>query len=288
MLKKRIIALLLIRENIVVQSVNFKRYLPVGKPEIAVEALNDWGIDEIIVLDICARSKSLAPNTSLIREIAPYSIVPLTVGGGIHNISHVHELLNSGADKVCFNSSLHLNIDLVKQASKIYGDQCIVGSIDVINLDGKNYIFDHLTSKALELPLIDYLLRIQDFGVGEILLNSVNRDGAKCGYDIDLINYISPSIHVPLIICGGVGSPQHMIEALNSTRVEALAASNFFHFTEHSATVSKSLISTNEQVRHDSYAKYDAVSTDQLGRLLKKPEPDLTNLLYKKLVKEII
>ncbi|MDA9692743.1 HisA/HisF-related TIM barrel protein [Prochlorococcus sp. AH-736-N03] len=82
MLKKRIIALLLIRENIVVQSVNFKRYLPVGKPEIAVEALNDWGIDEIIVLDICARRKSLAPNKSLIREIAPYTMIPLTVGGG--------------------------------------------------------------------------------------------------------------------------------------------------------------------------------------------------------------
>ena len=169
---------------------------------------------------------------------------------------------------------------------KKYGDQCIVGSIDVINSDGKNYIFDHLTSKALELPLKDYLLRLQDSGVGEILLNSVNRDGAKCGYDIDLINYISPSIHTTYNMRWG--SPQHMIEALNSTQVEALAASNFFHFTEHSATVTKSLISTTEQLRHESYAKYDAVSTDQLGRLLKKPEPDLTNLLYQKLVKEII
>ena len=129
---------------------------------------------------------------------------------------------------------------------------------------------------------------LQDSGVGEILLNSVNRDGAKSGYDIELINFISPSVHVPLIVCGGVGNAHHIVKAIKYTHADAFAAGNFFHFTEHSVTITKALASVTGLVRHETYAKYESNFTDHLGRLLKKSESDLDHLLYQKLIKEVI
>ena len=131
MLKKRIIASLNILNNIVVQSIGFKKYLPVGKPEIAVEFLNDWGIDEIILLDIGATKNGYKPNLEMIKKVSSFNMVPLTVGGGISNIRDIENLMHCGADKICVNSLLSKDLSEVNKASMIFGSQSIVASIDI-------------------------------------------------------------------------------------------------------------------------------------------------------------
>lgn len=289
MLKKRIVAALVVKNGIVVQSVSFQRYMPVGKPEIAVEFLDDWGVDEIILLDISAFKAGRLPDYAMVRSASARCHVPLTVGGGVTSTEHILELMHCGADKVSFNQVALHQPKLIEDAAKLFGNQCIVVSIDALQVDGKNCVYDYLGRKALTVPVEEFAWQMQDRGAGEILINSVDRDGAQCGFDLDLINTVCSAVTVPVICCGGAGTPQHFIEVLEGTGVSAVAASNFFHFTEHSVTKTKALVDQhNIPVRHETHARYTSNLFNNAGRLLKKDEVVLEELLYHREEKETI
>lgn len=288
MLKKRIVAMLVVKNGIVVQSRNFKRYMPVGKPEIAVEFLDDWGVDEIFLLDISASNDGRLPDYAMVRSASACCRVPLTVGGGITSIEHILELMHCGADKVSVNQVALHKPTLIKEAAKLFGDQCIVVSIDALKVDGSYRVYDYLERKVLKAPVAEFARQMQDRGAGEILINSVDRDGAQCGFDLELINAVCSAATVPVICCGGAGTPLHFIEVLEDTGVSAVAAANFFHFTEHSVTKTKASVSQHIPVRHETHARYTSNPFNSAGRLLKKDEVVLEELLYHRVGKEII
>jgi len=289
MLKKRIIAVLPIFNGIVVQSIGFKKYLPVGKAEIAIEFLNSWGIDEIVVVDISARKNNLTIQPVFVKMIAQKCFVPLAVGGGINNLNDVDGLIRSGADKVIVNNSVLFNTQLITEIAKNYGDQCVVASVDVIREKYTCHVFDYLNHKIYYKNLDEVVKIATEAGAGELLINAVHRDGSYLGYDIELYNKICNIVTVPVLACGGAKNADSMADLLNNTKVSAACAGNFFHFFEHSVNISKSILSKNsDQIRVDMAVNYKESDVDMYGRLNKKSDITLDNLLYLKIEKEII
>jgi imidazole glycerol-phosphate synthase subunit HisF len=288
MLKKRIVATLVVKDGIVVQSLGFNRYLPVGKPAIAVEFLNQWGIDEIILLDISAGKERRAPDYALVRAAAAHCRVPLTIGGGITHLDQIKQLMQCGADKVSLNQSALNSSELITEASQVFGDQCIVASIDAIRTENGHRVYDYRQRNTLALPPAILAEKFQRLGAGEILINSVDRDGSYRGFDIELINKVCAAVTVPVICCGGAGNAQHFIEVLTSTNVSAAAAANYFHFTEHSVTTTKAMICRALPVRHEVHAHYNDSQFDAVGRLQKRSDQELEDLLFVRIESEII
>lgn len=288
MLKKRLAAVIVVRDGIVVQSIGFHRYLPIGKPSIAVEYLNRWGIDEIILLDISAGRNGQAPDYAMIRSAAAYCRVPLTVGGGICQIAHIQELMQCGADKVAINHAAISAPELITQAAHLYGDQCIVASIDAVQTIDGYRVYDYRRCVPLTQAPWDFAARMQVLGAGEILINSVDRDGSYQGFDLDVIGRTCAAVSVPVIACGGAGNAHHFVEIFQNTTVSAAAAANFFHFSEHSVTITKSLVSRVVPMRHETYFDYADRSFDADCRLLKQDDYELENLLYIRIEKEVI
>jgi cyclase len=288
MLKRRIVGLLTVREGIVVQSIGFNRYLPVGRPEIAVEFLSQWGIDEIVLNDISATRAGRAPDFDMVRKASERCRVPLTVGGGISSLEHIHQLMHCGADKVALNQILLRDTRLATEAAKVYGNQCVVASIDAILTDKGHRVYDYFERRPLELKPQEHAQQMEDAGAGEVLLNSVDRDGMKSGYDIPLIRATIAVLSVPLVACGGAGGPDHMGKVLGYTQASGVAAGNWFHFQEHSVTVAKAFLSRIYPIRHETHATYNDYSLDTMGRLAKKSDQILNDLLYLKIEKEEI
>ncbi|WP_291399328.1 HisA/HisF-related TIM barrel protein [Daejeonella sp.] len=289
MLKKRLIAILPLFNGIVVQSINFNRYLPVGKPEVCIDFLNKWGVDEIVAIDITARRKHSTVNFEQIKRVSEYCFVPLTVGGGINEIEDIDRLLQCGADKISINNNLFSNPDLISKAAKKYGDQCVVASIDVTKNENGYYIYSYLSNLVTNIPLDEALRIAIGSGVGELLINAVHRDGTYKGYDIELFNEVCSKVRVPVLACGGAKNAYCMIDLFNKTNVSAACAGNFFHFSEHSVNTSKRLLIDNKiGIRLETHANYCLNSFDSNGRLLKKSDETLEKLLYLKIEKEII
>lgn len=290
MLKKRIAASLIIKGKIVIQSLEFKRYLPIGDPSVAVEFLNRWGIDEILVLDIDATPTKKGPDFELINTISSKIFVPLTVGGGIETLEQIKKLIRTGADKVSLNSVLFRHSELITQTAKIFGIQCIVASIDVKkNKDGKWRVFRPDTRRLTDLNPISWGLKLEKLGAGEILLQSVDRDGSKSGYDLELVAAFTKSIKIPVIALGGAGHPDHFNQILTTGGASAAASSNFFHFTEQSPILVKSyLISRGVDVRIDTFTKYPSAEFNDQGRIIKRPDSYLEDLKFQLIPKEII
>jgi cyclase len=288
MLKKRIVAMLVVKDGIVVQSIGFKRYLPVGKPAIAVEFLNQWGIDEIILLDISATSNRCPPNYAMVRSASKHCRVPLTVGGGITHIDQITELMHCGADKVALNQSVLYQPELLTMAAHLFGDQCLVASIDGVLTDAGYRVFDYRQQTTIDQTPAELAVQLQQFGAGEILINSVDRDGSYCGFDPVLISSVCKAVTVPIICVGGAGCAQHFIDVFQQTNVNAAAAANFFHFTEHSVTTTKALINQHIPIRHETYFDYRDARFDASARLLKKDDLLLEDMLFELIEKEVI
>ena len=289
MLKKRVIACVIIKDRIVVQSINFKRYLPVGKPVVAVEFLNSWGIDEIILLDISASEENRRLDINLIREVSKKCFVPLTVGGGVNSINDIRDFVHAGADKVTINNILFSNLNLVAEAAAKFGNQCVVVSIDCLRNNQSEYeVYSYLKGKSTGLNPLCLAKQVEALGAGEILLNSVDRDGSKRGYDVELIQMVSDSVKIPIIACGGVGHPNHFLEGIK-LGVSAVAASNYFHFMEHSVITLKAFLQLNRlEIRLDTYANYNDFDFDEDGRIAKKGDTELMNLRFKHVQMEVI
>ncbi len=289
MLKRRVIAVLTVKDDIVVQSIGFQKYLPIGKPEIAVEFLNKWGIDEIAYNDISATAKGKKPNFELVKKVAKKCFVPLAVGGGISSLEDVRKLTQSGADKVIVNNLLLQNPNIVKSISENFGNQCLIASVD-IKKEGEIYKpYHYLTQKYLPYTLQEWISRIETMGAGELLINSVDRDGSYQGFNIEVLKAIQNFASIPIIALGGAKNAQSFIELFEQTQVDAGAAGNFFHFTEHSVNICKAQINrTQTWVRLETNANYQDNPIDANGRLLKKEDDILEHLLFVKIEKEII
>ncbi len=294
MSKTRLIATLTLKGEIVVQSINFKHYLPVGKPEIAIEFLNQWGIDEIVLVDMHATRENRGPNYELIKRCSKKCFVPLTVGGGINTVEQMKELIRNGADKIAINTAAIKNPNLITQGAKVLGSQCIIVSIDVKkNAQGEYEIFSNGGKLPTRLAPISWAKEAERRGAGEIFLNSIDQDGSKQGYDLELIKQVTEAVSIPVIACGGVGHPKHFTKAIKETKTSAVAAGNYFHFTEHCATTTKAYLKRNpelprDSIRLDSYATYDNFPFGEDGRISKKKEDYLEKLRFEYQPKEKI
>jgi cyclase len=288
MLKKRIAATVVVRDGIVVQSIGFKKYLPVGKPDIAIEFLNQWGVDEIILIDISATKSNAGPQFDVIRKASQKAFVPLTVGGGISNIKQMRELMNCGADKISINNAALHNKELISEAAHIFGNQCVVVSIDAIKIDDKYKLYDHVSQKHLDIEVASFAKEAERLGAGEILINSVDRDGSYMGFDIKLMNEICAAVSIPVIAAGGAKNANDFIEVFSKTKVSAASAANFFNFLEHSVNITKSKINNEINIRLETFADYKDAEFDTNIRLKKKSDNVLESMLYVKIKKEVI
>jgi cyclase len=267
MIKSRLISCIVTRNELVVQSFGFNRYLPIGNVKTAVEFFVNWDVDEIFIIDISASAELRPPNIALIEWAASECYVPMTVGGGIKTTGHIRDLLRAGADKVSLNSIVREDMGFISKAANIFGNQCITVSVDVKKVDGTYRVFDHIHCDVLPVDLFGHLRDIQNAGAGEILINSVDRDGSREGYDLELLSKVSGSLKVPVIALGGVGRFEHLSEAVLRGGCQAAAAANIFQHMEHSTIAAKAQMKRDGlNVRLCSEVQYADFSLDILGR----------------------
>ncbi|WP_086287159.1 MULTISPECIES: imidazole glycerol phosphate synthase subunit HisF [Campylobacter] len=229
---KRIIPCLDVNNGRVVKGVNFVGLKDAGDPIEVAKRYNDEGADELCFLDITASSDGRDTIVHVVKEVAKQLFIPLTVGGGIRKIDDISRLLNVGCDKVSLNSSAVDNPNLIYEAANKFGSQCIVVAIDVKkNSNGSYNVFVHGGRKDTGLDAIQWAKRVYDLGAGEILLTSMDSDGTKAGYDLNITSAISNSIQIPVIASGGAGTMQHILQAFQNGADAALAAS-IFHYKE--------------------------------------------------------
>lgn len=289
MVKKRLIATLIIKNGIVVQSINFKRYLPVGKADIAVEFLNSWGVDEIIIIDIDATPQNLDLKLALFEKLSKKSFVPLSIGGGIKTLDGIQALIHHGADKVCIHHTAIHKPQFIYEAANVFGSQCIIVCLDIKKDTDGNYKLSH-NGKLTSVDPFAFAHKMQELGAGEVLINNIDKDGSKEGYDLKLMQKFASSLSIPVIALGGVGRPEHFLPLLKESEVSGLAAANFFHFFEHSVTITKSYLEKHfsNQIRLDSHFNYKEYGYDNDQRLLKKSDKELSDMLFEFHKKEII
>lgn len=230
--RKRIIPVLLLHNGGLVKSKKFKNYTYVGDPINAVRIFNDKEVDEIVILDIDASKKGQIPNFAMISEITGEAFMPLAYGGGITTLEQAEKLFYSGIEKVILNTVLHTpnGFNLVASISKRYGSQSVIASIDVKdNLFGKKQIYTHSKGKTIKTTTLDFIKQCEDAGVGEIMLNSVSRDGLYTGYDLELVKQTANQVSIPVIICGGASTKQDFVQA-EENGASAMAAGSMFVF----------------------------------------------------------
>lgn len=275
--------------GIVVQSYGFQRHLPVGKPEIAAEFLNSWGIDEIVCTDIRAGIQGRSVSAEMIQKVASRCFVPLTAGGGISNIEQADRLMQSGADKLCFNRIFFQNPAFIQSVATKYGNQCVLTSIDAIKIHDEWKVYDYATGATWKMSLRESLKIAEELGAGEILVNSVNKDGSFDGFDLPLYQEACRQVNIPILACGGARNGFDFVKLFKETRVSAGCAGNFFNFYEHSVNVTKKIIAdAGLQIRIEVQSDYSENPICTSGRLLKKNEDVLEELLYVKIEKEEI
>lgn len=286
MLKQRIVGVLIIKDGHVVQSLGFQRYLPVGQPEIAVEYMNRWGIDEIVMLFIDENSQRQMTKT--VENCARFCQVPLAVGGGVRSLARMERLIAVGADKVVLNTAMQECPDLVSEGAQRFGNQAIVVSVDAIRRDGTYEVMVNGGRVGTGAEPAGWAAKAQELGAGEVLLTSVDNDGTKAGYDMELLHRVDGVLSIPLVICGGAGGAAHVLEGLEAG-VSGAAAANFFHFTEHSVILTKRYIADHgHNVRLDTYADYGGAAVDSAARVGKPSEDYLTSLRFVYVPEEVI
>lgn len=289
MLKTRIVGVLIIKNGIVVQSLQFNRYLPVGRVSIAVEYLNRWGIDEIVLLDMDATPQGRSPNFEKIREYSRHCQVPLTVGGGVRTVKDMENLLHAGADRIALNAAAISSPQLITEGARLFGKQCMVISIDARRKpDGQYEVYSHSGTKPTGQSPEALARQFEELGAGEILLTSIDNDGMKQGFDLALVNQVAEAVDIPLVACGGAGYPGHLLEACR-LGVSGVAAGNFYHYTEHSVIVAKSYLhAAGVNVRLDSFVTYDDCHFDNDGRVARISDETLEKMRFKEIPEEVI
>lgn len=229
---KRIIPCLDVDNGRVVKGVNFVGLRDAGDPVEVAKRYNNEGADEITFLDITASHENRGTIVDIVKQVAQEVFIPLTVGGGIRKLEDIYKLLNVGCDKVSINSSAVTNPDLINEGAKRFGSQCIVTAIDVKRVeDGSYHVFVKGGREDTGLDAVKWAKEVYDRGAGEILLTSMDTDGAKTGFELNITRQISSVVDIPVIASGGAGTMEHMKEAFECGASAALAAS-IFHFKE--------------------------------------------------------
>ena len=240
MLKKRIIPCLDVKDGRVVKGINFVDLIDAGDPVEQASIYNESGADEICFLDITASSDKRDILLDTVKKTAECCFVPLTVGGGVRSIHDIRKLLLAGADKVSINTAAIKNPDLIKESSNKFGSQCIVVAIDAKKTNNNTWeVFTHGGRQPTQLNALDFAKLAEENGAGEILLTSMDRDGTKEGYDIELTKIISSSLNIPVIASGGVGTLKHLKDGIVEGGSSAVLAASIFHFGEYSIQEAK-------------------------------------------------
>jgi cyclase len=247
-LAKRIIPCLDVDNGRVVKGVQFVDIRDAGDPVEIARRYDEQGADELTFLDITASHEDRDTMVHVVEEVAGQVFIPLTVGGGIRTVEDIRTMLNAGADKVAINTAAVHNPEFVKQAAEKFGAQCIVVAIDAKQVDDnpKRWeIFTHGGRKPTGIDAVEWAKKMVEFGAGEILLTSMDRDGTKQGFDLDLTNAISQAVNVPVIASGGVGNLDHLVEGIIRGHADAVLAASIFHFGEYSIGQAKQQMASN-------------------------------------------
>jgi cyclase len=240
MLAKRIIPCLDVTAGRVVKGVNFVELRDAGDPVEIARRYDEQGADELTFLDITATSDERDLILHIIEKVAEQVFIPLTVGGGVREVADVRRLLNAGADKVSMNSSAVARPDLISESSAKYGAQCIVVAIDAKQTSpGRWEVFTHGGRKNTGINALDWAKEVDLRGAGEILLTSMDRDGTKNGFDLELVRLVSDSVKIPVIASGGVGNLQHLADGVLQGHADAVLAASIFHYGEYTVRQAK-------------------------------------------------
>jgi cyclase len=263
MLKKRLIPCLFLKNGFLVRSEKFEYHQLLGNAIHQVERFNAWEVDELIYIDITSddvydirrddlKVKSEDNILTILEAVSKTCFMPLTFGGRIRSIQDIHDRVSRGADKVTINTQAVLDPGFITEASKIFGSQAIIVSIDVKSTQQEEYeVFYNHGKTATGLHPVEWAREAEKRGAGEIFLNSIDRDGSAEGYDIELIRQVSDAVRIPVIACGGVGQFKHFSQGIMDGDADAVAAGNIFHFTELSTKrARKELIKSGVDVRN--------------------------------------
>ena len=233
MYTKRVIPCLDVKDGRVVKGVHFVNLLDAGDPVEVAAAYDREGADELVFLDITASSDRRAIAVEMVRKVAERVCIPFTVGGGIRSVEDFKMLLREGADKVAVNSAAIMNPRLISDAAEKFGSQCVVAAIDAKRQPGGGFhIYKDGGRVDMGMDAVEWAVRAESLGAGEILLTSMDCDGAKNGYDIELTKAVSSAVRIPVIASGGAGKKEHFLEALTEGGAEAVLAASLFHYKE--------------------------------------------------------
>ncbi len=237
MLTKRIIPCLDVKEGRVVKGTRFLNLKDAGDPVEVAKEYDRQKADELTFLDITASHEKRSIILDVVRRTADEVFIPLTVGGGVSTINDIREILKAGADKVAINTAAVNDPEFVKRGACVFGSQCIVVAIDAkrVQGDGDRWeVFTHGGRNATGIDAVEWAVKMEQFGAGEILLTSMDKDGTKDGYDVELTKTVSENVSIPVIASGGVGTPEHIYEGLKEGKADAALAASIFHYKEYS------------------------------------------------------
>tara|TARA_B100000767_G_scaffold251957_1_gene255379 strand:- start:276 stop:1037 length:762 start_codon:yes stop_codon:yes gene_type:complete len=251
MLKNRIIPCLDVSNGRVVKGINFIDLKDAGDPVEQAEYYDKCGADEICFLDITATQENRNTIIDIVNKTAEKCFVPLTVGGGIKSIQNIRDLLLAGADKVSINSAAVNDINFIKEASNKFGTQCMVVAVDAKKIaEDKWEIFTHGGRNKTGIDAINFAIQAEEYGAGEILLTSMDKDGTKNGYDLELLKNITSRLNIPVIASGGVGNLEHLYEGIIEGGASAVLAASIFHYGEYTVQQAKEYLASKDvQVR---------------------------------------
>ena len=248
MLKHRVIPCVLLKDWQLVKSIGFELFRTIGHPTSTARIYNFRNVDELIVLDIDASLNNEEINIEVISDIANECFMPLTIGGGIRTINDIYKVLNAGADKISINSQALRSLEFIKEASSIFGSQCIVCSIDVKKIEGEYKVFNKING-VLDIQPLALAKEFQKNGAGEILLTSVDAEGFDNGYDLDLMKLFKGELSIPVILNGGMNHPNDAVKAIKNG-ADAVAAAYIFHFSRWTPNdIKLALLENNIPVR---------------------------------------
>ena len=245
MLKNRIIPCLDVKNGRVVKGINFVKLKDAGDPVEQAKIYSKGGADEICFLDITASNENRSTIYDVVKNTSKQCFVPLTVGGGVRSVDDINKLLNCGADKVSINTAAVKNPKLVEESSKKFGSQCIVVAIDAKKNGEKWEVFTHGGRNNSGIDALKYAKQMEDSGAGELLVTSMDKDGTKSGYDIELMKKITSNVNIPVIASGGVGTLDHLVDGINSGASAVLAAS-IFHYGTYSINEAKEYLASKD------------------------------------------
>ncbi len=242
---KRIIPCLDVDKGRVVKGINFVDIVDAGDPVEIARAYDQEGADEITFLDITASHEGRNNIISVVESVANEVFIPLTVGGGVKNFNDVRDLLSAGADKITINTAAVLNPNLINQVTDKIGRQCIVVAVDVKKIKDDYFVFTHGGRNQTKIRAIDWCIECQKRGAGELLLTSMDKDGTKSGFDINILSQISNTTNIPIIASGGAGDLSHFYDAIKLGNADAVLAASVFHFGEYSIHQVKKFLKDN-------------------------------------------